>query len=153
MPKGREIFVAPENDRFMAEAERIRDMESTDRRHATGAVIVKDGRVLGSAANQAGFKNRRLIELHQRGWCARSFLKVKSGTKYWLCPGCSTYNDHAEIGAMRDATVKAGAEAVRGADLYLYGHYWCCKPCWDGIIRAGIRNVYVVENADRLFSR
>lgn len=153
LPAGREIFVVPANDVFMLEAMRIRNTESTDKRHATGAVVVKESIILGRAANQAGFKHPKLVELHQRGWCIRMMLKVKSGTKYWLCPGCSTHQDHAESGAVRDAISKAGAEAVKGADLYLYGHYWCCKPCWDNMIGGGIKNVYVAENAFELFGR
>lgn len=85
--------------------------------------------------------------------CVRKLLKVRSGTKYWLCPGCSTHHDHAESGAVRDALAKSGREAVQGADVYLYGHYWCCKPCWDAMIAGGIRDVYVVERADELFGR
>ncbi|MEK7163196.1 MAG: deaminase [Patescibacteria group bacterium] len=153
LPAGREIFVVPADDIFMTEAVRVRNTKSTDKRHATGAVIVNSGVIIGRGANQAGFRHPKLIEFHQRGWCIRMFLKVKSGTKYWLCPGCSTHRDHAESGAVRDAVMKAGAEAVAGADLYLYGHYWCCKPCWDNMIRAGIKNIYVVEGADELFGR
>ncbi len=152
-PADKEILVVPPNDIFMVEAMRIRNTKSTDKRHATGAVVVREGIILGRAANQAGFKHPKLIELHRRGWCIRMMLKVKSGTKYWLCPGCSTHEDHAESGAVRDAMAKVGAEKVNGSDLYLYGHYWCCKPCWDNMIRGGIKNVYVVEKADELFGR
>ncbi|HEU5114375.1 MAG TPA: hypothetical protein VFT82_01255 [Candidatus Paceibacterota bacterium] len=153
LPEGKDIFVVSVDDPFMKEAKRIRDTESTDLNHSTGAVVVKDGVILGGAANQAGFKNKKLIELHRKGWCVRKILKVKSGTKYWLCPGCSTHQDHAESGAVRTALEKAGADAVRGADVYLYGHYWCCKPCWDNMARAGIRAVFVPENAFELFGK
>ncbi len=153
LPAGKNIFVVPESDPFMAEAKRIRDTESTDKRHATGAVVVKDGAIIAGAANQAGFKHSKLVALHQNGWCVRLFLKIKSGTKYWLCPGCATHDDHAESGAVRAAIEKAGKENVAGADVYLYGHYWCCKPCWDNMIRGGIKDVYVVENAFELFGR
>ena len=153
IPPGKEILTVPENDFFMTTAMRVRDTESTDLNHSTGAVIVKNGAILGKAANKAGFKNEKLIELHRKGWCVRKMLKVKSGTEYWLCPGCSNHKDHAESGAVRNALNKSGYDRVRGADLYLYGHYWCCKPCWDDMLRAGIRNVYVVENADKLFVR
>ncbi|HVT75124.1 MAG TPA: hypothetical protein VHD69_01745 [Candidatus Paceibacterota bacterium] len=153
LPEGRNIFIVPATDRFMLEAKRVRDTESTDLNHSTGAVAVKDGVIVGEAANQAGFKTPKLIELHRRGWCVRRILKVKSGTRYWLCPGCSTHQDHAESGAVRDAVTRGGPDAARGADLYLYGHYWCCKPCWDNMIKGGIANVYVVDGADALFGR
>ncbi len=153
LPEGKEILVVSADNQFMVEAKRVRDTQSTDRRHATGAVVVKDGAIIGAAANQAGFKHPKLIELHQKGWCVRMFLKVKSGTKYWMCPGCSTHRDHAESGAVRDALSKAGKEAVRGADVYLYGHFWCCKPCWDSMLAAGVNKVYVVDNAYELFGK
>ncbi|MBU0614216.1 hypothetical protein KJ766_02960, partial [Patescibacteria group bacterium] len=40
-----------------------------------------------------------------------------------------------------------------GADLYMYGHWWCCKPCWDAMIEAGIRDVYVCSDAHKRFTR
>lgn len=153
LPEGREILVVPETNQYMAEAKRVRNTESTDGSHGTGATVVKDGVIIGAAANQARFKNPKLLELHKNGWCVRKILKIKSGTKYWLCPGCATHADHAEASAVRDALKKSGKENTAGADLYLYGHYWCCKPCWDSMIAAGIKDVYVVEGADKLFGR
>jgi deoxycytidylate deaminase len=153
LPEGRQIFVVPESNQFMQEAMRVRNTESTDKSHSTGAVVVRDGEIIGRAANQAGFKSPSLIEKHRQGWCVRKFFKVRSGTKYWLCPGCSTHQDHAESGAIRNAVVMSGPEKTAGSDLYLYGHYWCCKPCWDNMIRGGIRNVFVVDNAYDLFGK
>ena len=153
LPEGKEIFVVPESNQFMIEAKRVRDMQSTDLNHSTGAVVVKDGIIIGSAANQAGFKHPILIGLHRKGACVRKILKVKSGTKYWLCPGCSTHQDHAESGAVKDAIAKVGEAKVKGSDVYLYGHYWCCKPCWDNMLVAGVDKVYVVENAYNLFGK
>lgn len=152
IPEGRSILYVPADNPFMIEATRIRNTESTDRQHPTGAIIVKEGMIIGGAANQAGFKHPKLVALHAKGWCIRRKFKVKSGTKYWLCPGCSTHIDHAEGGAVRDAISKAGAEAVNDADLYLYGHWWCCKPCWDAMIKAGIKNVYLLDKSWELFN-
>lgn len=153
LPVGKQIFVVPASNPFMVEAKRVRDTQSTDLNHSTGAVVVKDGIIIASAANQAGFKHPKLVELHRRGWCVRRWLKIKSGTKYWLCPGCSTHQDHAESGAAKAALAKVGIEGARGADYYLYGHYWCCKPCWENMLKAGVGNVYVVDNAYELFGR
>jgi deoxycytidylate deaminase len=153
LPAGKHIFVVPETDQFMEVAKIVRDTKSTDLNHSTGAIIVKDGVIIGKAANQAGFKKPWLIELHRRGWCVRRLLKIKSGTKYWMCPGCSTHQDHAESGAVKDAITKAGINKTQGADLYLYGHYWCCKPCWDNMLMAGIGDVYVVEGAFEKFGK
>jgi deoxycytidylate deaminase len=153
MNPSRQVSFVPADNPFMAEAIRVRNTESTDKRHATGAVVVKDGVIIGKAANQSGFKNAKLIALHQKGLCIRMFLKIKSGTNYWLCPGCAKHKDHAESGAVRDAIAKSGAEKVKGADLYLYGHFWCCEPCWNAMIAGGIKDVFVVDNAKELFGR
>ncbi|MDD4271385.1 MAG: deaminase [Patescibacteria group bacterium] len=152
LPEGKIIKYVSADNPFMAEAAHIRNTQSTDNQHPTGAVIVKDGVIIGQSANQAGFKHPKLIAIHAKGWCIRRILKVKSGTKYWLCPGCSTHADHGESGAVRDAINKAGAEKVKDADLYLYGHWWCCKPCWDAMIKAGIKNVYLLDNSWTLFN-
>lgn len=152
IPEGRDILYVPADNPFMLEAINIRNAESTDGQHPTGAVVVKDGMIIGRVANQAGFKHPKLIDLHAKGWCVRRKLNVKSGTKYWLCPGCATHSNHAESGAVRDAISKAGIKATQGADLYLYGHWWCCKPCWDTMIAAGIKNVYLLDGSWEIFN-
>lgn len=69
-------------------------------------------------------------------------MNVKSGTKYWLCPGCNTHN-HAEQKALADAHKKG--EPVEGADIYLWGHTYCCRWCWKAMLKAGIKDVYLPE--------
>ncbi len=137
----------------MAEAMLMRNTKSTDKNHPTGAVLVKEGTIIGRAANQAGFKKHTLIRFHEKGWCVRRCLKVKSGTRYWLCPGCASHENHAEALAVKDAIKNVGREEVVGADLYLYGHWWCCKPCWDAMIGGGIRNVYLLDHSRELFDK
>src|SRR3989339_791539 len=41
----------------------------------------------------------------------------------------------------------------QGSDLYMYGHWWACEPCWNKLIKAGIRDVYVTDDAHERFSR
>lgn len=151
LPEGRTIRYAPEGDPFMREAKRTRDIDSTDLIHSTGAVVVMAGEIIGRAANQSALRNKKLLELHRKGFCVRRLLKIPSGKKYWLCPGCSSCRHHAESRAVKDAVSHHPSAA--GADLYLYGHWWCCKPCWDAMIKAGIKDVYLVEGADGLFKR
>lgn len=151
IPSNRDIkFVALDNQ-FMLEAKGFCRHNTTDKNHPTGAVVVKDGKVIGSAANQSGYRKKTLIEWHRKWMCFRKWLKIKSGEKYWLCPGCSTYEQHAESGAVRDAIKKE--RDINGSDLYLWGHWWCCKPCWDNMVNAGIKDVYLLENSDELFDR
>ncbi len=151
LPEGRIIKYVPASDSFMKEAMYMRNTFSTDTNHPTGAVVVMEGKIIGKGANQSALKNKKLIELHRNGLCVRKFLKIKSGEKYWLCPGCASCKHHAETRATIDAIKKNGS--AKGADLYLYGHWWCCKPCWDSMINAEIRDVYLVDKADDLFKK
>ena len=48
--------------------------------------------------------------------------------------------------------MKNGHDTV-GADLYLWGHWWACAPCWNAIIESGIENVYLLEGSERLFNK
>lgn len=145
-----ELFFTDLSDQFMQDAKLVRDAESTDKAHSTGAVIVKDGKVLAMDANQAGFKHKLFIEWHRQWLCVRRWFKVKSGTKYWLCPGCAKAKDHAESRSSREAMAKHGANAI-GAALYLYGHWWCCKPCSDAMVKAGVTKVILPEGAKEIF--
>jgi deoxycytidylate deaminase len=149
VPEGRSIHYVSAHDVYMSEAERVRDNESSDLIHPTGAVVVLGGTIIGRGANQSALKNKRLLQAHKAGWCMRRLLRIPSGQKYWLCPGCASFRHHAEARAVGDALSKTAS--VAGADLYLYGHWWCCKPCWDKMIVAGIHNVFLVERATELF--
>lgn len=151
LPEGRQFKYVSISDPYMAETKRITIEQSTDINHPTGAVIVKDGKILGVGANQSALKNKFLLIFHKTKFCVRKFLKIKTGTKYWLCPGCASHRMHAEPRAIKDAQKKGGN--VTGADLYHWGHWWCCKPCWDAMIAAGIRDVYLVDNAEQLFKK
>jgi deoxycytidylate deaminase len=150
LPEGRTIIYISEDNFFMkASIKTARDL-SKDKLQSTGAVIVKDNKIIGRGANQVLLKHSKLQELHKRHFCLRKLLKVKSGTKYWLCPACSTNRAHAETQAVQDA--KRNKEDTSGADLYLWGHWWCCKPCWDTMIKAGIKDVYLLEGSEKLFN-
>jgi deoxycytidylate deaminase len=151
LPEGRTIKYVPAENLFMKEATRMRNEESTDMSHATGAVIVRNNEIIVRAANKATISNKRFQQLHKNGYCIRKLLKIPSGTKYWLCPGCARDYNHSESLASKELTKRFGH--VDGADLYLFGHWWCCKPCWDRMIAAGIRDVYVVEGATEQFKR
>lgn len=150
LPEGREILYVGLDNEFMKEAKRVRDEDSTDFMNPTGAVCVKDGKILIRAANQAKIKSKKLRDLHSK-YCIRRILHIPSGKGYFMCPGCATSKQHAESQAAAKAK-KQGID-LNGADLYLYGHYWCCKPCWDAMIKAGIKNVYLVDKAWEIFQR
>lgn len=149
-PSGRTVKYVPAHDRFMRVAEDVCRELSTDHQHPTGAVLVRDGQVIFKAANQSALKNPKLLELHKAGWCVRKFLKIPSGQKYWLCPGCASAKNHSETLVVKNA--RHAEIDTEGADVYLWGHWWCCKPCWDSMISFGIREVYLLEGSDKLFN-
>ena len=124
LPIGKQIKFTDENNIYMLEAKRIRNTMSSESRQPTGAVVVYEGIIIGRGANQSRLHNEKLLDLHN-SFCIRKVLHVSSGTKYWLCPGCAKFKDHAENRAVKDAL--KNREVLDGADLYLYGHWWCCK--------------------------
>ena len=151
LPKGRTILYVPEDNKYMFFAKEITLTQSTDKKISTGAVIVdEDGKILVSAANQSALKNQYLLDTH-KNWCIRKLFKIPSGQKYWLCPGCASHKNHGEYQAVMALEKKFPQKINSTLDLYLWGHWWCCKPCWDKMIEVGIKNVYLMEGIDKLF--
>jgi len=151
LPEGRTIDYVPFSNEFMRGAYEYSKQHSSDRNHPTGAVVVKDNKIIGRGANQVPVKNEFLKRVHKDWICVRKILKIKSGEKYWLCPGCAKCEDHGEQQAVRDAIKNVGD--ISGADLYLWGHWWCCESCWNAMIAPGIRDVYLVEGSEILFDK
>ncbi len=150
LPEGRKFIYVPVSNPFMAETKRYTLEFSTDSKQPTGATVVKDGKIIGYGANQSRLRKQWLKNLHNK-FCIRKMFHIKSGTKYYLCPGCASSKMHSEPRAVKDAQNKIGD--ISGSDLYHWGHWWCCKPCWDSMIAGGIRNVYLVEGATEQFKR
>ncbi|MBL8158488.1 hypothetical protein JNK62_03070 [bacterium] len=142
LPEGRTILYVPADNRFMQEARKSALENSLDDAVKTGSVIVKDGIVIGRGANGSDY--------HKSHVCERVRRKMPTGEGYELCEGCHPKN-HSEPRAVADA--QAQGHDTKGADLYLYGHWWACVPCWDAIMEAGIANVYLQEGSERLFNR
>ena len=139
IPKDREIKYVTSENHFMNEAKKIAQ-QSGCKKQSTGAVVVQQGKIISSGCN-AGKK----VET-----CPRETKKYKTGEGYHLCKEVCNQKAHAEIDAINNA-ISSQAE-TNGANLYLYGHWWCCKNCWDVIIDAEISNVYLLENSHILFN-
>jgi len=151
LPEGRTFLFVPQDNKYMLAAKDVALTMSTDRLVSTGAVIVDEkGEILVRAANQSAFKNNFLLNTHSK-WCVRKLFRIPSGQKYWLCPGCASHKNHGEYGAMVSLKKKFPSMSNPKLDLYLWGHWWCCKPCWDKMIDGGIKNVYLMEGVDELF--
>lgn len=151
LPSDREILLVPLENPFMQAAKKAREELSNELLNPTGAVVIKDEKIIGRGGNQAGLPFKSWQLFHKNIFCVRRFLKIKTGTKYWACPGCAKNKNHAEARAVLNAANKYGD--IAGADLYLYGHWWCCEPCWNEIIKHRIKNVYLLENGVEIFAR
>ena len=136
IPKGKELLYVDSDHEFMQMARHAAQQGSLDKSHPTGAVLVQAGIPIGAGANGSS--------LHTRIGCVRKLFRVPTGQLYGLCGGCSPKN-HAEQKAIKDALKKG--KHVEGADIYLWGHWWCCESCWKAMIKAGINNVYLPKKA------
>ena|SRR3989344_1346959 len=142
LPTGRSIRYVPVDNEYMMAAKEYAKEHSLDDLVKTGAIIVKDGEILGRGANGSNY--------HKENGCERVRRGIPTGHGYELCEGCHPKN-HAEPRAIADAA-KNGRDTV-GADLYLWGHWWACTRCWEAMIEAGIENVYLLEGSERLFNK
>lgn len=143
MPEGYQLKYASVDDPFMIEAAKAQEECAGDPLYPVGIVLVRDGEVVVRAGN--GFNRGR-----QGHVCPRLVMECPTGIGYDLCdlheaPG------HAESQVLKVAR-KTGIDP-QGGDLYLYGHWWCCEPCWEEMIKTGVRDVYVVDDAHERFSR
>jgi dCMP deaminase len=138
LPEGRQIqYVSSENE-FMQVATEVKNAQSLDPAHPTGAVLVREGQVLAVGANGS--------DHHEVHGCERKRQGIPTGQGYDLCQGCHPDN-HAEARAIAKAQVEN--IDIRGSDLYLDGHWWCCEGCWEKMIEAGVERVFLCENAER----
>lgn len=142
LPEDGTISYVPADDEFMQTAKEVAREQSLDSTMPTGSVIVKNGKVVGRGANGSDY--------HKTHECERVRLGVPTGQGYELCEGCSPKN-HSEPRAIADA--KANGADTNGAELYLWGHWWCCEPCWNAMLSAGIKMVHLLERSEVLFNK
>lgn len=142
IPEGKNILYVPESNPFIQEAKKYAKEHSLDSTMPTGSVVVMNGVVFGLGANGSDY--------HKTHECERVKQKIPTGEGYELCEGCHPKN-HSEPRAIENAKQKG--HETKEADLYLWGHYWCCEPCWNVMISVGIRNVYLMEGSEILFNK
>jgi len=149
LPEGRTIKYVDMNNKFMKAAFKQAKTavlnatnEAGKSMTVTSVVIVKDNEIISSGINGDGY--------HQINGCVRLAQNIPPGTKYYLCDGCKEEN-HGEKIAIKKALKKDFD--LNGADLYLWGCWWCCKSCWAKMIQVGIRNVYLLQDSHKLFIR
>ncbi len=142
LPEGREIKYVSADNLFMKEARAFAREHSLDDAMPNSSVMVKDGNVIARAANGSDY--------HKTYACERVKQGIPTGQGYELCEGCHPKN-HSEQSVIREAQEKEFD--VSGADIYLWGHWWCCEPCWNAMIENGIKDVYLLEGSEKLFDR
>ncbi len=142
LPEGRTILYVTEDNEFMQTAKNFAKENSLDKSMPNASVIVKNNKIIGIGANGSDY--------HEKHGCYRKEHNMPTGVGYELCDGCSP-NNHGEAKAIQDAISKGND--LTGADVYLWGHWWCCEPCWNTMISVGINNVYLLEKSEILFNK
>ena len=113
----------------------------TCHRHAVGAVIVKNRRIIATGYNGAPTDVDNCLE---RGECLRDKLKIASGTRAEMC-----YAVHGEQNAIAQAA-KLGS-SVEGATIYVT--HQPCTTCTKLIINSGIKRIVFGINYPDTFSQ
>lgn len=142
LPEGRTIEYVPESNHFMAFARHLAEFESLDKTMPSAAIIVKNGEIIGGGANGSDY--------HERRGCERVRLGFRTGEGYEFCEGCHPKN-HSESKAVQDA--RNNENQTQDAYLYLWGHWWCCKWCWNTMIKAGIKKVILMDKSEIFFNK
>ena len=140
LPRNRMIIYINLNNKFMREATKML-ANSGCVKQPTAAVIVKLGKIIGRGVN-AGKK----IDV-----CPRVINNCPTGTGYEFCKTVCEQEGHCEVMAIRD--VLKNGNNPKDADMYLDGHWWVCKPCWDEIIKVGISRVFLRKDSAELYKK
>ncbi len=142
LPDGREIFYVSESNEYIQIAKKFAKEHSLDKIMPNSSILVKNGEIIGKGVNGSDY--------HEKHGCYRKEHNLPTGQGYELCEGCNSKN-HGEAKAIQDAI--DNDNSTDGSDIYLWGHWWCCESCWKAMIKAGIKNVYLLEGSDILFDR
>lgn len=142
IPKDVNIEYVPESNEYMILAKEYARIHSLDKVMPTGAIIIKDSNVIGIGANGSDY--------HEKNGCERVKQNIPTGQGYDLCEGCSPKN-HAEPKSINNSLEQDNNP--NGADLYLWGHWWCCEDCWNIMLSSGIKQVYLMKGSEILFNK
>ena len=105
---------------------------STCRRRRTGAVIVKDKRILATGYNGAPSGLDHCLDVG----CLRDERQIESGERHELCRGL-----HAE----QNAVIQAALHGVSIDGAVIYSTHQPCVLCAKMIINSGIRQIFYLN--------
>lgn len=142
MPAEGRILYVEENDAFIQAAKDFAKIHSLDKAMPNASVLVKDGKIIGQGANGSSY--------HEANECERIRLNIPTGQGYERCEGCHPKN-HSEPKAIQNA-IENGHDPA-GGEIYLWGHWWCCQPCWDRMLQVGISIVRLLKDSEVLFNK
>ncbi len=142
LPLGRVFKFVQADDPFISAARQLAYKFRGQLQQTSAAVIVRSENIIGIGSIGQNY--------HAEKGCERIKLQLPTGTGYDKCPGCHADN-HSEANAIRNAL--SFSNDIADCDLYLWGHWWCCQPCWEKMLTNGIRNVYLLEHAEVLFNK
>ena len=145
IPEGKMYKFVGISNKYMQEAMKAAKALAWDTGYETntpvGAVWVKDNKIILTEGNGSDY--------HKKNGCVRKKLGI-TAPLYELCPGCCS-KVHCEAKATKLA--KETGINLRDSDMYMFGTFWCCKPCCDAMKDAGVKDIYLLENCWNLFDR
>jgi len=115
------------NEYFMRLA-KYTTTRSTCLRHAVGAVLVRDKRILSTGYNGAPPGMKHCLEIG----CIREELKIPSGTKHEICRAV-----HAE----QNAIIQCAIYGASTKDSTIYVTHQPCTICTKILINAGVKRI------------
>jgi deoxycytidylate deaminase len=140
-------YVSEDNLFMQAAKEQAR--KSNDQQQPAGSVVVDGGIIVDGDSNKNPLSKNWAIKLHKK-YCIRHILHIPSGQKYWMCLGCASNSTHSESRLVEK--IQKSQIKLNNPELYLWGHWWCCEPCWNKMLQIGIKKVYLLEKSEILFN-
>lgn len=122
----------PTWENYFIEIAKMVATRSTCLRRKTGAVIVREKRILATGYNGAPSGIKHCDEVG----CLRENLNIPSGERHELCRGL-----HAE----QNAILQAALHGVSLRDAEIYTTHEPCVVCAKMLINVGIKKIYYLE--------
>lgn len=126
--KKRSNLSRPSWDSYFMRLARLVASRSTCLRHAVGAVLVRDKRILSTGYNGAPSGMAHCLDIG----CIRDKLKIPSGTRHEICRAI-----HAE----QNVVIQCAVYGVSSWGSTLYVTHQPCTICTKILIAAGIKRI------------